>query len=382
MTYPESLVDVAPRVLMRAPRHLWLLTPALILVLLAADHYGWFVPMPFLLLMVTVSVSGALAGAISGAISALLMSFYILYAWYAGFGPGALTGELWRVLLAGLVALVIGTGLGAFRDQLVRANENLRTSRRQLDQLNRSLADQVSKRTRELELTQDLLQRNQDRLRRISQRWIEMQETERRNLARNLHDDIGQSLTALRMKLDHGRRITNPDVKTVELLENGIELLDAAVDSIRELSLNLRPSLLDDLGLSAALREHASRQLQLADIDFTLSCEGDDRHVDAQAGITAFRLAQEAIFNILKHAGARRVDLTVRINEDSLDMEIADDGRGFDAGTETIEAHHFGLAGMHERASLAGGTLRVTSTIGTGTTIRLTLPLTRIRLAV
>ena len=154
-------------------------------------------------------------------------------------------------------------------------------------------------------------------------------------------------------------------------------IVDSAIDSIRRLSFSLRPSLLDDLGLSAAIRENSSRLLQDANIDLEFRIEGDDKIVDSEISIVAFRISQEAISNILRHSDASHVKVCVTTDDESLCVDIQDDGAGFDVTTDRSLAEHFGLASMRERAALAGGKTAVESKPGGGTRVRVCLPLTR-----
>ena len=181
----------------------------------------------------------------------------------------------------------------------------------------------------------------------------------------------------MRINLDTGRRATEPDSATARLLSQSTGLIDSAIDSVRQLSFNLRPSLLDDLGLSAAIRENSSKLFQNANIDLELTIEGDDKNVDSEIGIVAFRISQEAISNILKHAEAHHVKMHVVTDDDALCVDIRDDGKGFDVQTNRSPAKHFGLASMRERALLAGGITTIESEPGAGTRVRVCLPLTR-----
>jgi signal transduction histidine kinase len=370
----DKIPQLAPQVLMRAPRGIWLLTAALIALFLALQRTGLVIPIPFLLLLITVAVSGALAGALAGAMSGVLMSGFIIYSWATGYGPDALTGDLVRALLGCTVSTALGIYLGVIRDQLVSSYVELQTKRKELALFGEELSRRVRTQTRDLEGAQDELLKQQKRLQSVTQRWIDTQEIERHNLARDLHDDVGQILTALRISLDSGRRAAEPDSPAAMLLGNSTALVDTAIDSIRQLSFKLRPSLIDDLGLMAALREHISRLFRGVDIEIELSQEGDDSRIGPETAITLFRIFQEAIANVLKHADARRVTVHVSTDEEALRVEISDDGRGFDIAADRNLGEHLGLASMQERATLAGGSMSIDSESGGGTRVRVCLP--------
>lgn len=373
----DKIPQLTPQVLMRAPKHLWLLTLALIVLYFVMQSADRVLPIPVPLLLMSVAISGALAGRQSGTISGLLISAFIMYWWSIGIGPERLTGTLARALIACTLSTTLGIFLGAMRDYVVGSFEQLRASREELAVFGDELATRVARQTRDLEAAHDKLRKQQDRLQSITKRWIDSQEIERRALSRDLHDDVGQILTALRITLDSGRRAADPDSPAASLLGKSTGLVDTAIDSVRQLSFSLRPSLLDDLGLTAAIREHTSRLLHDDDIDFQLSSEGDDSNVVPEIGIVAFRISQEAISNVVKHADAKSIKMSVLTDEDSLCVEISDDGRGFDISEERNLTEHFGLASMRERASLAGGSTVVESELGVGTEVRVCLPIAK-----
>lgn len=376
MQISDSIPRLAPQILMRAPRHMWLLTVALIVLYFVMRSANGVMPIPVPLLLISVAVSGAVSGLLSGTVSGLLLSAFIMYWWSIDVGPAPLTGTLTRALIGCSVSIALGIFLGLIRDQLVSSYTELQSKREELALFGEELATRVRRQTRELEDAQQELLEQQHRLKSITKRWIDAQETERRNLARDLHDDVGQILTALRINLDSGRRASDPDSSAAQLLDKSTGLVDSAIDSIRQLSFSLRPSLLDDLGLIAAIRENASRLLQIADIDLELTFEGDDKRVDSEIGIVAFRISQEAISNVLKHAEARHVKIHIATGDDLLRVDISDDGRGFVVDIDRNLSRYFGLASIRERAALAGGNAIIESEPGGGTSVHLRLPLT------
>jgi signal transduction histidine kinase len=220
------------------------------------------------------------------------------------------------------------------------------------------------------------LREHTQRLRFLSGRVVEVQEEERRHLARELHDEIGQTLTAIAINL---RAVKNAcGTSTPPRLEECIGIVGGAIQQVRSLSLDLRPSMLDDLGLVSALRWYVERQAERAGYCGHLAAEPDEMKVVPSIAIAAFRIAQEALTNVARHAGARHVWVKLRMHENQLELAVRDDGRGFDVGAMSARRSNteaIGLMGMRERAMLLGGQVSIRSAKGRGTEIRLTVPL-------
>jgi PAS domain S-box-containing protein len=209
------------------------------------------------------------------------------------------------------------------------------------------------------------------RLQVLARQLIEVQETERRTLAHELHDEIGQALTALIINLQAAQR--NPLSAQLALpLAESIEIVQQTLQQIRNISLDLRPSLLDDLGLVATLRWYLDRQSQRMNIPMYFVGEPITPRLPPLLEITCFRLVQEAITNVARHASARTVDVTLRLQGEHVDLTIHDDGVGFDVAAALARAAQsgsLGLLGMQERAVLLGGQVTIDSAPGMGTTI-------------
>jgi len=232
----------------------------------------------------------------------------------------------------------------------------------------------VTKR-REAEQT---LQRLAERLHVLSRQLLEAQETERRRIATDLHDQIGQSLTALKVNLQSLRR-SQPGQANVAHWTTCLTLLDQVIQQVRDLSRNLRPSVLDDLGLIPALQWLLKSQVNgglNAYLETNLGQERLPPHIET----AVFRIVQEAANNCLKHAGASRLEVRIRATEDTLVVDIEDDGRGFDverALQRAARGHSLGLLGMQERVLLLNGQIQIESERGKGTRIHLEIPLSR-----
>jgi PAS domain S-box-containing protein len=210
----------------------------------------------------------------------------------------------------------------------------------------------------------------------LSRRLLEVQEEERRHLARELHDEIVQALTAAKLNL----KIIEPDVPpaVVGRLDDSIQLLDHLLTQVRQLSLDLRPPLLDELGLVPALRWLVDQQAQRTGLRVTFTANVEHVEMDAPLRTACFRVAQEAITNAIRHARAATVSVEVRAESDRVWLAVQDDGVGFDKDAMQQRAARgasIGLLSMNERVSLLGGELEVNSAPGRGTEIRAWFPL-------
>jgi signal transduction histidine kinase len=217
-----------------------------------------------------------------------------------------------------------------------------------------------------------------ERLGQLHRRLETTKEDERRFLAHELHDELGQSLTALKLQLaaraaDGATRASNDD---------SFAIIDDLIARVRRMSGDLRPPLLDEIGLVPALRAFLAAQAELSGVSMTLEAREPSEDPSAprlapDLEITCFRIVQEAITNALRHAGAR--DLRVRLERgvDRVTLRISDDGHGFDVGVRlegAAAAGHLGVVGMRERVRALGGGFRLRSRPGAGTTIEVELP--------
>lgn len=223
-----------------------------------------------------------------------------------------------------------------------------------------------------------LEERNQELL-ALSARAIDAQEEERRSIALSLHDDTGQALTMLIISLDQlEARLPAQSTNLVKDIHTSRQLASNALAELRRIVFGLRPAILDDLGLVPAIRWYARSNLEAAGISFDVDAPESMPQMPPQISITLFRISQEAVNNILRHAAARSVNIRIDIRSDSICLEIKDDGRGFDLQAATagaLENQHLGLLGLRERAELLGGEIRMDSTPGQGTCLEVCLPL-------
>jgi signal transduction histidine kinase len=204
---------------------------------------------------------------------------------------------------------------------------------------------------------------------------INAYEEERTRVARELHDEAGQSLTALLLQLGSFEELLPPDADQARRRLGELQAHTAGiVQELRQLMMDLRPTLLDHLGLIPAVRSLAESQLQRAGVQIGIKVQGERRRLAPATEIALFRILQEAITNIAKHAKARLGTVELSFNDDSVAACIVDDGRGFDPVASRAAWRTFGLIGMEERVSLLGGTLRIESQANQGTRISLEIP--------
>lgn len=229
------------------------------------------------------------------------------------------------------------------------------------------MADALEERHREAELAQE-------RLRALTERLSAVREEEAARIAQELHDQLGQELTVLKLEIESLRR--GADARLEGWIDRMDERVTAALDTTRRISSQLRPGVLDRLGLVAALEwllrefEHGS------EITTDLVTSGIDEPLDADVATALFRIAQEALTNIARHARASLVELRLRGDDETLSLQIRDDGAGFDPARPS-RATSLGILGIEERARRLGGSAKITSAPGKGTTIDVAVPRTR-----
>ena len=210
--------------------------------------------------------------------------------------------------------------------------------------------------------------------RRLLERVIESQEEERGRIARELHDDLGQGLSALLLELQSPAAAELPERLKTDLDQS----IRGIIKRLYRLAWDLRPAVLDDLGLYAALSRYITRTTELTGLAIDFDYIGpQELRLPPAVELCLYRVAQEAVTNVIKHAGASHASVLVFQHPDSISLLVEDDGRGFDEGTPASERIEGGLGmrGMHERAALLHGQLVVESTPGEGASIRVTLPL-------
>ncbi len=215
---------------------------------------------------------------------------------------------------------------------------------------------------------------NQERLHTLSRRLLEVQEGERRHLARELHDEIGQVLTALKITLETNSYLGSGGAGQEAFLTAREQVSDL-VKRIQDMSLDLRPAMLDDLGLLPALLWHIERYATQTGIKVNFRHAGlSDKRFGPEIETAAYRIVQEALTNVARHSGVREADAYIRAGSKSLVIQVEDSGRGFEVNKMLASRSSSGLTGMQERAALVGGELLLNSHPGQGTQLRASIP--------
>lgn len=217
---------------------------------------------------------------------------------------------------------------------------------------------------------------NRSQLQTLSRGLIRAQEAERRRLAGELHDEIGQVLTAVSLSLELTKGIVDEGARG--RLDESMAIVDRAIDQVRGMSLNLRPAMLDVMGLESALRWFVDRQARGSGVKIELVSSLAGKRLAPELETACFRIVQETLTNVARHAEARSVRVELGFAGTEVLLSIQDDGTGFDVATARLRATtggSFGLLGMEERARLLGGSCEIDSGIGSGTRVRVRLPL-------
>jgi signal transduction histidine kinase len=213
-------------------------------------------------------------------------------------------------------------------------------------------------------------------LQALSRQLMHLQEQERRQLAHDLHDEVGQALTALKMNLQTMQRVA--DMSTVQhSLSDSFSILDSLLARVRDLSLDLRPSLLDHLGLVPAIRWHAIRQAERAGLQVHVDADSFPQDLPVDMAVICFRIVQEAVTNVLRHAKATQLEVVLRTTGSGFDLTVKDNGVGFrvsESMTEVEGRWAIGLVGMRERARALKGHVKIHSAPGRGTEVFAHIP--------
>ena len=251
----------------------------------------------------------------------------------------------------------------------------------ELGQLTRTfdqMAQALQRRETAHNAAEEKLQHYSYRLQQLSHGLVEAQETERRRIARELHDEIGQALTVAQIHLQTLLHEPGLAAQTSRLTES-LQVVERTLEQVKDISLNLRPSMLDDLGLESTLRWYTHRHTALTGVKCQLRIETLEHRLAPVVETGCFRVAQEALTNIARHAHAHTVGVDLRAEDGRLHLRVRDDGVGFAAGAlreRAVQGESLGLLSMEERAVLAGGGIEINSTPGQGTEIHAWFPLT------
>ncbi len=277
----------------------------------------------------------------------------------------------------GLAALMYGLPMRAVRRAEAEIGglvERLQASQAALSSLNEGLERQVEERSSQLSVAYRELQVKEQNLRDLSSRAVAMQEAERRAIARELHDSAGQMLTAIRINLQLVVDRLGGDEHSGKLAARTACLVDDTVEEIRRAVRTLGPSVLEDVGLVRAIERMCDDVAEHAGVVVTRSIALADGELPPEVETTCYRVLQEALTNVTRHASASRLEVVLARANDQLQMVVIDDGVGF-SDDEVDKGRSRGIIGMRERVELLGGRFDLQSTPGGGTRVAATLPI-------
>jgi signal transduction histidine kinase len=232
----------------------------------------------------------------------------------------------------------------------------------------------ISRLERDSEQQRKRAERAEIELRRLSHELVRTQEAERRSISRELHDQVGQTLTALRMELANLAEIRNsPSGEFFERLQEAKQLAEQTLVTVRDMAMGLRPAMLDDLGLAPALEWQGREFSRRCGIPVDVDVDGSVESLPDAHRTCVFRIVQEALTNCARHAQASRIRVAVHGGAEAISLSVQDDGVGF--GRADTTAGGLGLMGIEERARELGGAVRIQSQEGKGTTLQAEIPL-------
>ncbi len=250
-----------------------------------------------------------------------------------------------------------------------------------LDELNQlaSAFDQMAERLEQRQTERDRAEReirnSREQLRNLSAHLQSVREEERTRMAREIHDELGQGLTALKMDVSWlNRRFLEEDAAFKKKLTSMEEVIDRTIQTVQKLSGELRPGILDDLGLAAAIEWQAEEFQNRTGIECEVSLSPEETVLNREQSTTMFRIFQETLTNVIRHARATKVEVRLEERTGSIVLEVTDNGRGI-TEAEISDPKSFGLVGMRERVDFIGGEVTIVGFPGKGTRITVTLPL-------
>ena len=221
---------------------------------------------------------------------------------------------------------------------------------------------------------EERLRTSREQLRSLSAHLESVREEERRNMAREIHDELGQMLTALKIDVSWlTKKFNKKQELMLEKTKSMYELIDTAIQTVKRISAELRPGILDDLGLAAALEWQASEFEKLTEIKCAFSSNPKDVVLDPDRSTAIFRIFQEALTNVVRHANASKVKTSLREEAGRIVLRVRDNGKGIDK-KQISDPKAFGLIGMRERARFWGGEIEIRGTRSRGTSIVVSIP--------
>lgn len=282
------------------------------------------------------------------------------------------------VEVVGWMVLFLGIAMGAHlgRISVYRRIESLRWQDEQIHRALVELVERLRREVRERRAVEVKVREQERRLRQLAHRLLTIQETERARISRELHDELGQILSAINMQILACRAMAGTD-ELIDRLDECSDMVREGIDQVRRLAMELRPSVLDDFGLDTALRWIVERQAARSDLDVTYESRDGHPRFPLDVEAACFRIVQEAITNAVRHSGGSRVRVLHVNDGDRLTVRVEDDGRGFDPNEPAhrpIDKLSLGLLGMRERAESLGGRISIQSAKGRGTAVEVEFP--------
>ncbi len=249
--------------------------------------------------------------------------------------------------------------------------EHVRVRTRELERINGDLQNEIARR----ESAEEALRQSRNELELLSQQLIQAQEQERRRIARELHDSVGPSLSAIKYSLERGAELHRQSrhADTQPLLSRTIQLVRTAIADVRSIAMDLRPPVLDDLGVASAL-EWLSREFgeTYSHIGVHTRIDVTDVDIPARLATTIFRCAQELLNNVAKHSKAHHVSVTLSRDSSKVTLIVCDDGVGLPSASASGSfGTGYGIRNLRERAQMTGGSLTLSADQGCGTLARL-----------
>jgi two-component system sensor histidine kinase UhpB len=301
---------------------------------------------------------------------------------YRQFEPDRSSGELVAVFALVGITLCLLVNVVALKaaflplESLERAIEEVRRGNYAARACHVAIGDpQVDQLIDTMNSMLDGLEQHREQVRWLSRQVLTAQEEERQRIARELHDETAQSLTSLLIGLRVIEKATTPQEIATRIAELRSQT-GRTLEEVRKMAVDLRPSTLDDLGLAAALQWYTDDFAKRTRTPVSFAADGLDRRLPDDVEVVVYRIVQEALTNVAKHADATGVDVAVSRGPSDIVAVVMDDGRGFDIdAVMSSRERGLGLFGMQERVALVGGTLRMASQPGRGTRISLSIPL-------
>jgi signal transduction histidine kinase len=274
-----------------------------------------------------------------------------------------------------------GDEVGVLASSFNKMAEDLSRHRRHLNELVEARTAELREANVRLEVeiaerrrAEHELHGSREELRQLASHLQSVREQERTEVAREIHDELGQALTALKLDLHWvGQRLADGRAGVRAKIASMSRSIDATVQAVRRISSQLRPKLLDDLGLSAALEWQARDFEQRAGVACQIRSEPDDVILDSARSTALFRIFQETLTNVARHARASRVDVVLRDFAETVEMTVSDDGKGI-GPEEVSDGRSLGIVGMRERVRTLGGQLEISGRPGRGTSVRVAIP--------